>query len=65
MPIMFDHAVKYHGKYYAAGEPIEEKPAQEPAKADESADNAKGEEMPEVEGKPAQKPARSRKKGDA
>lgn len=65
MPIKFDHAVKYHGKYYAAGELIEEKPAQKPAEADESAEDAKGEEMPEAEEKPAQKPARSRKKGDA
>ncbi len=65
MPIKFDHAVKYNGKYYMAGELIEEKPAQKPPEADVSVEDAKGEEMPAAEEKPAQKPTKGRKKGDA
>lgn len=65
MPIMFDHAVKYHGKYYPANTPIEEMPVQEPAEPAQAAEEAKAEEMPEAEAKPAQKAAKGRKKGDA
>lgn len=65
MPIMFDYAVKYHGKYYPANTPIEEKPAQKAEEAGQGAEDVKAEEMPEAEAKPAQKAAKSRKKGDA
>ena len=38
MPIIFDYAVKYNGKYYAPGEPIDE-PAQKAAEAAAKADS--------------------------
>ena len=65
MPIMFDHAVKYNGKYYPANTPIEEKPAQKAEEAAQGAEDAKAEEESAAEEKPAQKAAKSRKKGDA
>lgn len=66
MAIKFDHAVKYHGKWYAAGETIEE-PAQKAAEADENAEETKAEEDVEAKEEPAQKAAKGRKKaaGDA
>ena len=62
MAIKFDHAVKYHGKWYAAGEPIEE-PAQKAEEPADNADDAKAEEESEVKTEPAQKATKGRKKG--
>ena len=68
MAIMFDHAVKYHGKYYPANTPIEEPDkkaaweAQEPAPEAEEANDV---ESVVEEAEPAKKAAKTRKKGDA
>lgn len=61
MAIKFDHAVKYHGRYYMAGEVIEE-PVQKAAEAAENAEEAKAEEESEVTPEPVQKAAKGRKK---
>lgn len=76
MAITFDYAVKYHGKYYNPGEPIEEvvkpeEPAEpaEPAKngteAAQGGETAEGEAKPDDEQEAPKKAAKGRKKGDA
>lgn len=64
MPIKFDHAVKYNGRFYNAGVPIEE-PAQKAVEDSQSAEDAKAVEDSAAKAKPAQKAVRGRKKGDA
>lgn len=64
MAIMFDHAVKYNGKYYPANTPIEEAP-KKAAQAAQEAETVEAEETVEVKAEPAKKAAKSRKKGDA
>jgi len=76
MAITFDHAVKYHGKYYPPNTPIEE-PETVPveatnAEADQAAQNAAQEPAAAVdeantneEQEAPKKAAKSRKKGDA
>ena len=64
MAIMFDHAVKYNGKYYPAHTPIEE-PAKKAAQAAQEAEAVEAEETVEVKAEPPKKAAKSRKKGDA
>lgn len=64
MVIMFDHAVKYHGKYYPANTPIEEiaEPVEETTQGPET---EPVEETVEDKPETAKKGGRSRKKGDA
>lgn len=68
MALVFDHAVKYNGKYYPAGTKIPE-PVQKPAKPAQDAENApeptEGEEMSGEKQEAPKKAPKSRKKGDA
>ena len=66
MAIKFDHAVKYNGKWYAAGETIEE-PVQKAVEAPENTENELPEEDSEETTEPVQKATKGRKKasGDA
>ena len=64
MAIMFDHAVKYHGKYYPANTPIEEA-TQEAQEATQEAEQVKDGESINTDAEPAKKAPKSRKKGDA
>lgn len=64
MAIMFDHAVKYHGKYYPANTPIDE-PAQDAQEAIPEDEQANDVESVVEDAEPAKKAAKSRKKGDA
>ena len=57
MAIMFDHAVKYGGKYYPPNTPIEEAPAKVPKEP------GGGNTLPNTEA--PKKATRGRKKGDA
>ena len=65
MALIFDHAVKYGGKYYPANTPIEEKAAAKADKGTEKPETAakadSGTEKPEA----AAKATKDRKKGDA
>lgn len=64
MAIMFDHAVKYNGKYYPPNTPIEEAPKKAAEDAQEG-ENVKAEESTEANVEAPKKAAKSRKKGDA
>ena len=61
--LIFEHAVKYGGKFYPPNTPIEEA-VQKAGKGDLSAEKAAAEE-PAAKKAPAQKAARGRRKGDA
>jgi len=69
--IMFDHAVKYNGRYYPANTPIEEvyegpQDAAEAAQVDQKeADAAEAEETTEAKPEAAKKATKPSKKGDA
>lgn len=76
MAITFDHAVKYHGKYYNPGEPIEEvvkpeepeepeKPAQTATGDAQGGETEEGGAKPDDEQEAPKKAAKGRKKGDA
>ena len=73
MALVFDHAVKYNGKYYPAGteipEPAQDEPVQEPAEDAQDAENtpepAEDEEMSGEKQEAPKKATKSRKKGDA
>ena len=65
MALIFDHAVKYGGKYYPANTPIEEKAAPKAAKGDVKPENAEGAAEPKTKPEAAPKAAKGRKKGDA
>ena len=64
MAIMFDHAVKYNGKYYPANTPIEEAP-EKAAEAAEGGESTEEKESVTAEAKAPEKAAKGRKKGDA
>ena len=64
MALVFDHAVKYKGRFYPANTPIEE-PAQAAENPPQDAPEAQAEEIIEEQAQPARKAAKSRKKGDA
>ncbi len=64
MAILFDHAVKYNGKYYPANTPIEEAPA-EPVQAPEEVSATADEETAQEKPEAPKKAAKGRKKGDA
>ena len=65
MALIFDHRVKYGGKYYPANTPIEEEAAAKAAKGAEKPENAEGKEEPAAKPEAAAKAAKGRKKGDA
>ena len=64
MALMFDHAVKYRGRFYPANTPIEE-PAQPAENPPQDAPEAPAGEIIEEPTKPVKKAVRGRKKGDA
>lgn len=61
MAIVFDYAVKYNGKYYKKGAPIEE-PAQKAVETAESVEIEEPDKEVEAEAEPAQKAEKTRKK---
>ena len=65
MPLIFDHAVKYHGKYYPANTPIEEIAPKTAQIAPENAESAEGGTNTSAQQEAARKPVKGRKKGDA
>ena len=65
MALIFDHAVKYGGKYYPANTPIEEKAPQKAAKGAEKPATAPGKGESAAKPETAAKAAKGRKKGDA
>lgn len=64
MALMFNHAVKYKGRFYPANTPIEE-PAQAAENPPQDVPEAPVEEITEEPTKPVKRAVRGRKKGDA
>ena len=64
MALVFDHAVKYNGRFYPPNTPIEE-PAQAAENPPQDAPEAQAEEIIEEPAQAVKKAAKPRKKGDA
>lgn len=65
MPITFDYAVKYHGRFYPPNTPIEEDTPEKPAEAPQSDSEAKPTEDTQEAVEAPQKPKETRRKGKA